>query len=156
MLFRVLAIAVLVAPALAQTSRGGVAGTVTDPSGAVIVDAEVRLTNKETGVVRSSTTNLVGVYHFDAVALGTFDLEIKKPGLATFVSHEVVVQGNRTTTIDATLEVGGNDSIVEVNAATEELLLKDSPLRGGNFQTSEVSRLLCRREDSCFPGGVDR
>src|SRR5437870_2982538 len=75
-LLRVFAIMVLVTPVLGQTSRGGVAGTVTDPSGAVIVDAQVCLTHNETGVIRSVRTNDVGIYRFDAVDLGTFNLQI--------------------------------------------------------------------------------
>jgi hypothetical protein len=129
------------APALAQTSRGDVAGTVTDPSGAVIVDAVVRLAQQETGLVRSSATNAAGLYRFDAVELGMFDVQISKPGFTTFVSRGVIVESNRTTTVDVTLQVDRNETRVVVNAATEELLLKDSPLRGGNFQPQEVSRL---------------
>jgi hypothetical protein len=118
-----------------------VAGTVADPSGAVIVDAVVHLTHKETGEVRSTKTNADGIYRFDAVDLGTFGLQINKPGFATLVGRDVIVEANRTTTIDATLQVGRNETQVEVNAAGEELLLKDSPLRGGDFEAREVSRL---------------
>jgi hypothetical protein len=140
-LLRIFAIAVLVTPALAQTSRGSVAGTVTDSSGAVIVGAEVRLTHNETGVMRSGRTNEVGIYRFDAVDLGTFDVQISKPGFATFDSQGVPVEGNRTTAVDAKLQVGENKTVVQVNGTAEELLLKDSPLRGGNFQGPEVSQL---------------
>ncbi|HWC17999.1 MAG TPA: carboxypeptidase regulatory-like domain-containing protein [Terriglobales bacterium] len=141
MLLRVFAIVVLVTPGFAQTSRGAVAGTVTDSSGAVIVDAVVRLSHNETGVVRSTSTNGDGIYRFDAVELGVFDLQIKKPGFTTLVSRSVIVESNRTTTVDATLQVGANETRVEVNAAGEERLLKESPLRGGIFEAYEVSRL---------------
>jgi hypothetical protein len=107
----------------------------------VIVGAEVRLAHNETGVVRSGRTNEVGIYRFDAVDLGTFDVRIRKPGFATFDSRGVSVEGNRTTTVDATLRVGENQTVVQVNATAEEFLLKDSPLRGGNFQGPEVSQL---------------
>jgi hypothetical protein len=70
-----------------------------------------------------------------------FDLQISKTGFTRFVSRGVIVESNRTTTVDVTLQVDGNETLVVVNAATEELLLKDSPLRGGNFQPQEVSRL---------------
>jgi hypothetical protein len=140
-LLRIFAIAVLVTSAFGQTSRGGVAGTATDPSGAVIVGAEVRLAHNETGVVRTGRTNDVGIYRFDAVDLGTFDVRISKLGFATFVSRGVTVEGNRTTTVDATLQVGETQTVVQVDATTAEFLLKDSPLRGGNFQGREVSQL---------------
>jgi hypothetical protein len=65
----VLAAALAIA-AHAQTSRGTVSGTVTDPSGAVAIRASVALTQTETGVRRSTTTNEDGIYRFEAVDLG--------------------------------------------------------------------------------------
>src|SRR5262249_27191558 len=50
-------------------------------------------------------------------------------------------EANRTTTLDAKLDVGGNDTTIEVNAETAALLVKDSPLRGGNFQPRQVRDL---------------
>ena len=141
MLFRAFAILVLVTPALAQTSRGTVSGTVTDASGAIVADAYVRLTQHETGIVRSTSTNAAGIYRFDAVDLGVFELRISKPGFASFLNKGVIVESNRTTTIDSILQLGGSELVVQVNAAVEELLLKDSALRGGSFQAEDVSRL---------------
>jgi hypothetical protein len=136
-----LAIASLDLPARPQTSRGSVAGTVTDVSGAVVPDAGVELANKASGVKRATTTNAVGIYRFDAVDLGLFDLKINKAGFNVFLELGISVEGNRTTTVDVKLQVGSNETVVKVNAETDELLLKDSPLRGGNFQPREVSRL---------------
>ena len=127
--------------ALAQTSRGTVSGTVTDASGAVISDAAVELINRENGVIRSTTTNAAGIYRFDAVDLGLFNLKVNKAGFEMFLSNDLSVEGNRTTTVDVKLQVGSSETVVEVNAEGEELLMKDSPLRGGNFQPREVSRL---------------
>src|SRR6202521_2940013 len=136
-----LTIASLALPTRSQTSRGSVAGTVTDASGAVIPDASVELTNKESGLVRSTTTNAVGFYRFDAVDLGLFDLKITKTDFNEFLKLGISVESNRTTTVDVELRVGSSETIITVNAGTDELLLKDAPLRGGNFQPREVSRL---------------
>jgi Carboxypeptidase regulatory-like domain/TonB dependent receptor len=136
-----LAIASLALPARPQTSRGSVAGTVTDASGAVIPDAVVELTNKESGLVRSTTTNAVGIYRIDAVDLGLFNLKINKVGFNVYLKLGISVESNRTTTEDVTLQVGTSETVVNVNADADELLLKDSPLRGGSFQAHEVSRL---------------
>ena len=127
--------------ALAQTSRGAVSGAVTDASGAVIPDAAVELINRENGVIRSTTTNDAGIYRFDAVDLGLFNLKVSKASFEVFLSNDLSVEGNRTTTVDVNLQVGSSETVVEVNAEGEELLTKDSPLRGGNFQPLEVSRL---------------
>jgi len=139
-----LAIASVALPARPQTSRGSVAGTVTDVSGAVVPDAALELTNKASGVKRATTTNAVGIYRFDAVDLGLFDVKISKAGFNVFLELGISVEGNRTTTVDVKLQVGSNETVVKVNAETDELLLKDSPLRGGNFQSREVSRLPLR------------
>lgn len=137
----VLTIAGMAVPAPSQTSRGSVGGTVTDASSAVIPDATVELTNQKSGVMRSTTTNAVGIYRFEAVDPGLFNLKIDKAGFNAYSKLGINVEGNRTTTVDLKLEVGNSETVVKVNAEIGELLLKDSPLRGGNFQPGEVSRL---------------
>lgn len=136
-----LTIASLALPARAQTSRGSVAGTVTDASGAVILEAAIELTNRENGGIRTTTTNPAGIYLFEAVDLGLFNLKVSKAGFNVFLKLGVNVESNRTTTVDVKLEVGSSETVVKVNAGIDELLLKESPLRGGNFQAQEVSRL---------------
>lgn len=139
--FAILLIPMFSIPVFAQTSRGTVSGTVTDPTGAVVPSATVQLTNTATGVVRTGATNNVGNYRFDAVDLGSYNLKISLQGFKSFVSQAVGVEANRTATIDATLQPGGGETVVEVNAATDELLVKDAPLRGGNFAPVEVAKL---------------
>ena len=131
----------LVAGALAQISRGTVSGIVSDSAGAVITGAKVELTNKNTGVTRTTITNSAGIYRFDAVDLGVYNLRINQTGFKQFVNTEIAVEANRTMTIDATLEVGAGEMVVEVNAAADELLIKDAPIRGGNINAKVVSSL---------------
>ena len=64
----------------AQTSRGTVTGTVLDSSGAVVAGARVTLTGVDTGVKLSTESNDAGVYRFDAVDLGVYELQIVHPG----------------------------------------------------------------------------
>jgi hypothetical protein len=107
----------------------------------VVARASVTLTNIETGVRLASSTNDVGIYRFDAVDLGTYSLKVTKPGFRPFLSEGVGVEANRTTTLNAELGVGGAETAIEVNGEAAELLTRDSPLRGGNFQGYEVSQL---------------
>src|SRR5262245_46578834 len=125
----------------AQTSRGTVTGTVLDPSGAVIGGVHVTLTGVETGVRLSTDSNEVGVYRFDAVALGVYVLTVTQPGLATYVGTEINVEANRTTTVDPRLELGAAETRIEVSGESSEILIRDSPLRGGNFQPRDVRDL---------------
>jgi len=119
-----------------QTSRGTVTGTVLDQSGAVIRGARVRLAGVDTGAKLSTMSNDSGVYRFDAVDLGVYELEVAHAGGAG-----TKVEANRTTTFDPRLEVGAAETRIEVSAELSEMLVKDSPLRGGNFQPREVRDL---------------
>src|SRR5205807_4149081 len=138
---RIAALLLIAISANAQTSRGTVTGTVLDPTGAVIAGARVTLTGVETGVRLSTNSNDAGVYRFDAVDLGTYDLTVSLPGFRTYLSSRIGVEANRATTIDPTLEVGAAETRIEVRGESSEILIKDSPLRGGNFQSSEVRNL---------------
>src|SRR5262244_3191584 len=135
------AVLTLACAANAQTSRGTVTGTVLDRTGAVIAGASVTLTGVETGVRLSTNSNDAGVYRFDAVDLGTYDLAVSLPGFRTYLSSHIGVEANRATTIDPTLEVGAAETRIEVSGEASEILIKDSPLRGGNFQPGEVRNL---------------
>jgi len=125
----------------AQTSRGTVTGTVLDPTGAVIGGAHVRLRGIDTGVRLSTESDDAGVYRFDAVDLGIYDLQVTHPGFETFLGARINVEANRATTVDPKLEVGAAETRVEVSAQSSDLLVKDSPLRGGNFLPREVRDL---------------
>jgi hypothetical protein len=66
--------------AQAQTSRGTVTGAVTDPSEGVVGRASVELVHIATGVRRRAITNAAGIYRFEAVDLGTYDVKIAHTG----------------------------------------------------------------------------
>jgi hypothetical protein len=127
--------------ARAQTSRGAVAGAVTDSTGGVIAHAAITLTHAQAGVKRSTRSNSAGLYRFDAVDIGLYELSIAHPGFRTFVAASVGVKANRTTSVDARLEVGSVDTQVTVNAGFDEMLVRDGPLRGGNFLQRDVRDL---------------
>src|SRR5262249_33906852 len=89
-----------------QTSRGTVTGTITDASGAIISGSSVLLTHTETGVRRFANSNEAGIYRFDAVDLGVYQIEVTQPGFRLSLITMVRVDANRATTIDARLDVG--------------------------------------------------
>ena len=94
------AVVALALAAHAQTSRGTVTGTVLDPAGAVIGGATVTLTGVDTGIRLSAGSNEAGVYRFDAVDLGVYDLRVTHPGFQTYLSTAINVEANRVTTVD--------------------------------------------------------
>ncbi len=126
--------------ATAQTSRGTVTGTVTDPSGATIPGATVELAGQGTGGVRSSVSNDAGLYRFDAVDPGVYDLQVKAGGFRTFSVKGMVVQAGLGATIDARMELGDAQAMVEVTASPVALQV-EAPVRGGNVEQTQIIQL---------------
>lgn len=126
--------------AYAQTSRGTVTGTVTDPSGAVIEGAEVMLVNQSTNAARETQSNASGLYRFDAVDLGSYSLKVSKSGFRTSSLAGIDVQANRTLNLDVRLEIGTTAETVQVESSVEQLQTTEA-VRGGNFQERSVSQL---------------
>jgi hypothetical protein len=124
----------------AQTSRGTVSGTVTDPSGSTVAGASVELLKIATGSRRTATTNVAGIYRFEAVDLGTYELKIAHAGFQSFEATGLNVEANRTAVMDIGLELGSEAVTIQVSASAE-MLTKDGPLRGGNFSATQVSQL---------------
>ena len=84
----------ITATLVAQTSRGTVTGTVRDPQGASVADAKIELHNRETNQTRSTTTNESGIYRFDAVELGVYDLTTRATGFKAFIKHQIRIVAN--------------------------------------------------------------
>jgi outer membrane receptor protein involved in Fe transport len=105
----------------AQTTKGTVTGIVTDPTGAVVAKATVTLTDKATNISRSTVTNNTGLYRFDAVNLGTYELTVEAAGFAKGTVTAVNVSANKTVAADIKLAVGSGSDSVTVEATGLEL-----------------------------------
>jgi len=124
----------------AQTSRSSLSGTVIDPSGATIAGAAVELRSPETGVTRSTASNDAGLYRFDAVDPGNYEISVKAGGFRSFASKGLVLQAGVAATMDARLEVGDAQTIVEVSSAPVQLQV-EAPVRGGNIDRTQIVQL---------------
>lgn len=135
-------------PALVgQTSYGAVNGTVYDAAQAVVPDAQVTLTNVDTGVRFTRQTNANGFYVFVTVPPGNYTLSVRTEGFATAELPVFALGVNDTKTHNVTLRVGAVTETVEVTAeagllqqSTSELgtvinetAVRDLPLNGRNF-----------------------
>ncbi len=125
----------------AQTSRGTVSGTVTDPTGAVISGANVTLTNTATTVSRTTVTNSEGIYRFDAVDLGDYTIKFTATGFGEVLKSNVVVSANQIAAVDAQLQPGATSLSVDVTAESGALLQTEAPVRGGNIDSTRISEL---------------
>jgi outer membrane receptor protein involved in Fe transport len=142
---RIFAIAVFVLGlsllASAQTSRGTVTGTVTDPNQAIVPGATVNLTNIATQVTRTTTSNEEGIYRFDAVDLGTYRITFSLTGFGALEKTNIVVNANQTATVDAALQLGAQEVSVDVFAEAGTTLQMEAPVRGGNISEVQVTEL---------------
>ncbi len=109
-------------PAWAQSaSTGTVAGSVTDPSGAVVTGATVTLTDTATSTPRTTTTNADGRYIFVDVNPGLYNMQVNKQGFATTKLTNQEVKVGASTTLNVSMQVGGTNVVVEVEATGTEL-----------------------------------
>jgi hypothetical protein len=104
-----------------MAGTGQIEGTVTDRSGGAVAGATVTLTDTQTNVSRTATTNDSGRYVFSSVAPGVYAITINKTGFrATKFSDQEVLVGS-TKTLNTTLEIGAATETVEVTATNSEL-----------------------------------
>ena len=100
----------------AQSTGGRINGRVTDPSGAVIPDVNVTLSNDATGVSTHTQTNKGGDYSFPTVAVGTYTVEFEMIGFKKLTRKQVTLDLNHTLTVNATLQLGAATETVEVSS----------------------------------------
>jgi hypothetical protein len=106
----------------AQGLFGTISGIVTDPSGAVIPGATVRVSNVNTNVIKLLATNSAGVYSAGSLNPGTYKVEAEAKGFKTAVANNIVLEVNANPKVDLTLPVGLTNQVVEVTAANTPIL----------------------------------
>ena len=102
--------------AFAQSTGGRILGRVTDPSGAVIADATVTITNEATGIQNISKTNKTGDFVFPDVAVGNYTVEYEAPGFKKEARHNVTLVLNQALALDAKLQLGTTAETVDVTS----------------------------------------
>lgn len=93
-----------------------IVGTIKDPSGAVIADAQVTATNIETHVSQVVSTNGEGFYTFPALQPSKYDVTINVQGFKAFKKTNIVLNVNDVVTLDASLQIGQTDQVVTVSS----------------------------------------
>ena len=98
-------------------SQTGLIGTVTDSNGGVLPGATVTAVNVGTQTKLAGVTNEAGVYQFNAVPLGSYEITITLQGFQTFKATNIVVGGNQVVRQDAVLSVGDLNETITVEAS---------------------------------------
>ncbi|MBA3439761.1 MAG: TonB-dependent receptor [Pyrinomonadaceae bacterium] len=123
---------------LAQGTRGNISGTVTDPNGAVVAGAGVRLVNSVTQQdVRTVQTNDEGVFQFLEIEPATYDVIITASGFAEAQLRSARVEPNRSVRLDTALGLSGTTDEVTVTAG-QELVDRESPTLGTTVDPRRV------------------
>jgi hypothetical protein len=133
-------------PSLGQLILGAITGTVRDASGASVQDAAVKARNVATNLNVTTRSQSNGSYSVSNLPAGTYELSFTKEGFDLETHPEVVVNGDRTTTVDANLQVGsvstkvdviGTPLMNQVDATTgyvvDQATIEQTPLGTGSF-----------------------
>jgi Carboxypeptidase regulatory-like domain/TonB dependent receptor len=131
------------------TTSASLTGTVTDSTGAVILDATVTVMNLANGVTRTDTTSGSGNYRFDSMSPGSYSIKISKSGFAVTTASNVRLAIASTTTQNFALKPGASSETVEVTSEAPVVdttktsigmdvtprQIEDLPLNGRNFES---------------------
>ena len=124
---------------LSQTETGQITGTVTDPAGAVVPSAMVKVVRPSTETERSTTTSGGGDFAISNLLPGEYDVSVTAPGFSTFQQKVVVTVGARVG-MDVKLDIGRAGTIVQVNEAAIRINTETQTL-SQNISTQEVAGL---------------
>ena len=120
--------------AFAQVDTGAVRGTVTDPTGAVIAEAQVSLVSQDTGLTLSAVTGKDGTYTISPVKIGSYTVSVEASGFKRATTR-VTVNVQEQARADFQLVTGAVTETVEVTAAAPQLQTQDASV--GTVATTE-------------------
>jgi len=146
----VLAILVVLSLAVAadaQTFRGAINGTVSDPSGSLVPNAAVKATESATGIDHNTTTTTEGQFSFQDIPLGFYKVAVTASGFPVYTVDKVEVIAGTIYTLQVKLTLQQQATTVEVSAAALTLdtttqtqnmtiaadVVQDVPLNGRDF-----------------------
>ena len=133
--------------ASAQLDQGAIIGVVTDSTGAVVRNAQVSLTETNTGLVLKAKTNSSGNYFFSPIKTGTYTVSASAPGFATTEERDIIVHVTDRLNIPLNLKPGSVSETVVVTSSAPLLqtqtaetavdidgkFLSDAPLANRNW-----------------------
>src|SRR5580698_1480353 len=131
--------------AFAQSTRGSLAGSVNDPSGAVIAGAKIVAVGVDTGVKTQTVSTSSGLYNFPELAIGRYDVTVSAAGFSTSTEKGVLVTINSTTPLRITLKPG----------AVSETVTVDASAPGIESETSDISGTISQKQIDDLPIAVD-
>ena len=131
----------------AQVSTGAIEGTVTDAQGKYLTGARITIKQPATNLTRVSQTSDAGIYRFDSLPVGVYEVRVEADGFQPKLLTSVEVQIGQVVRLDAVLEIGKISDVLTVveqaplvEASTPTIgevidnrRIEDLPLNGRNF-----------------------
>lgn len=142
-LFALLAAALLLIPAhvmFGQLDQGTITGVVQDPSGAVIANAAVTLTNVDEGQVLKTRSDGSGIYVFSPIRIGNYKITVSAPNFETTTQTNLHVNIQQRLNVVITLKPGAATETVTVSEAPPLLQTQDSSV-GQTMSTQEINNV---------------
>src|SRR5262245_47800835 len=127
--------------AWSQTQLATVFGTITDPSGAVVPEAQVTIVNQSTGLTREALTDMTGQYRVAGLPTGTYAVRVEKSGFQTQRREGIALTSASEVMIGLSLTVGDQQQQVSVIASSTAI----------DTTTSTVGGLVAERSLSNLP-----
>jgi hypothetical protein len=124
----------------AQITTTTVLGTVTDPTGASIPGAQVKVVNVDTNLSRTTQTDSDGAYRVEFLPVGNYKLEVSAPGFRGYVQQGIVLTVNENARADVKLQVGSTGENVTVTEAAS-LVDTSSVSIGRTVASTEITEL---------------
>lgn len=126
---------------IAQEITGDIRGIVRDPSGAVVPGATVKIINIDRGItVRQLTTDSGGAYVAPTLPVGTYRVEVDSGGFQKFIANNIVLNINDRRVVDARLQVGTANEVVNVQESQAHVDL-DTPAAAGLITGTQIREL---------------
>jgi len=134
--------------ALAQSTDATISGVVVDPSGKIIIDADIEILNEETGVHYSGKTNDSGIYTVPILPPGQYRVQVSRIGFKTLIKPGIVLNVQSAVVLNFTLPLGAasesvtveagasliNTTSASVSTVVDRNFVENIPLNGRSFQ----------------------
>jgi len=127
--------------AMAQQFYGTITGTVSDPSGAVVPNATIKVINVDTNVTVVLKTNAAGVYVANNLIVGTYRVEAEAVGFKRAIASRIPLEVGATPKLDLELAVGQTNESVTVTEANSPILQTQQTDLGQTVDSSRLEQL---------------
>ena len=128
----------------AQSLFATLTGVVSDPSGAVVPGATVKLINEQSGSTRETVTGTEGYYSFISVAVGnlTYKLVVEAKGFATYQATGMTILGGDKRNVNVELSLGTAAQTIEVTGVASSIIPVDSGEKSQTLTTKELTNFV--------------